>query len=248
MAKLAKPSVAAWIVNRVSHDRPDLVDDLLDAGARLREVQLGAGSAADLRAAAEDQDGGPAGRHARGREGRRRARARGGRDARPGARDACTPPHSTPIWPNRCDGASWCASSGRSDSRRASPSLPSAGAQPRRSAARPGPCPSRRSRRPAQGNRTRLPRSALERAEAAAQAAQEGLSSAEADRNAHSGRSNATRGARRRPPDRRRLSHYASTRAPHGGARREGPHRGHEGWQRRMRPRSSPCAPVSSRP
>jgi hypothetical protein len=56
IAKLPKPSVAAWMVNRVAREQPDLVAALLDAGARLREVQLGAGSAADLRAAAEGQD------------------------------------------------------------------------------------------------------------------------------------------------------------------------------------------------
>ena len=56
VAKLAKPSVAAWIVNRVAHDEPGLMDDLLDAGARVRDVQLGAGSAADLRTAAEQQE------------------------------------------------------------------------------------------------------------------------------------------------------------------------------------------------
>ena len=56
VAKLAKPSVAAWIVNRVAHDEPGLVNDLLDAGARVRDVQLGAGSATDLRTAAEEQE------------------------------------------------------------------------------------------------------------------------------------------------------------------------------------------------
>ena len=56
VAKLAKPSVAAWIVNRVAHDEPGLMNDLLDAGARVRDVQLGAGSAADLRTAAEQQE------------------------------------------------------------------------------------------------------------------------------------------------------------------------------------------------
>jgi hypothetical protein len=56
VAKLPKPSVTAWMVNRVAREEPDLVAELLDAGARLREVQLGAGSAADLRAAAEGQD------------------------------------------------------------------------------------------------------------------------------------------------------------------------------------------------
>jgi len=56
VAKLPKPSVAAWVVNRVAREEPDLVAELLDAGAQLREVQLGAGSAADLRAAAEAQE------------------------------------------------------------------------------------------------------------------------------------------------------------------------------------------------
>jgi len=56
VAKLAKPSVAAWIVNRVAHAEPGLMNDLLDAGARVRDVQLGAGSAADLRTAAEQQE------------------------------------------------------------------------------------------------------------------------------------------------------------------------------------------------
>jgi hypothetical protein len=56
VAKLPKPSVAAWIVNRVARDEPGLVSDLLDAGAGLRDVQLAAGSAADLRAAAEGQE------------------------------------------------------------------------------------------------------------------------------------------------------------------------------------------------
>jgi hypothetical protein len=56
VARLAKPSVAAWIVNRVARDEPGPVGALLDAGATLREVQMGAGSAADLRAAAEQQE------------------------------------------------------------------------------------------------------------------------------------------------------------------------------------------------
>ena len=56
VARLPKPSVAAWMVNRVAREEPGLVAELLDAGARLREVQLGAGSAADLRAATEGQD------------------------------------------------------------------------------------------------------------------------------------------------------------------------------------------------
>lgn len=56
VAKLAKPSVAAWIVNRVAHAEPALMNALLDAGARVRDVQLGAGLAADLRTAAQQQE------------------------------------------------------------------------------------------------------------------------------------------------------------------------------------------------
>jgi hypothetical protein len=55
-AKLPKPSVAAWIVNRLARDHADLMEGLLGAGAQLRDVQLGAGSAADLRAATEAQE------------------------------------------------------------------------------------------------------------------------------------------------------------------------------------------------
>lgn len=56
VAKLPKPSVAAWIVNRLARAEPGSVGELLEAGARLREVQLGAGSAADLRDASQAQD------------------------------------------------------------------------------------------------------------------------------------------------------------------------------------------------
>ncbi|HEX5260345.1 MAG TPA: hypothetical protein VFW18_02630, partial [Gaiellales bacterium] len=50
---LRKPSVAAWIVNRLARDEEELVAELLAAGARIREVQLGAGSPAELRSASE---------------------------------------------------------------------------------------------------------------------------------------------------------------------------------------------------
>jgi len=56
VAKLAKPSVAAWVVNRLARDERKPVRALLDAGARLRDVQLGAGSAADLREASQAQE------------------------------------------------------------------------------------------------------------------------------------------------------------------------------------------------
>ena len=53
VAKLRKPSVAAWIVNRLARDEAGLVDALLDAGAKLREVQLAGAAASDLRTAIE---------------------------------------------------------------------------------------------------------------------------------------------------------------------------------------------------
>jgi hypothetical protein len=56
VAKLPKPSVAAWIVNRLARAEPGSMGGLLDAGARLRDVQLGAGSAADLRDASQAQE------------------------------------------------------------------------------------------------------------------------------------------------------------------------------------------------
>jgi hypothetical protein len=56
VAKLPKPSVAAWVVNRLARDEAKAVAELLDAGARLRSVQLGAGSSSDLRTAAEAQE------------------------------------------------------------------------------------------------------------------------------------------------------------------------------------------------
>jgi hypothetical protein len=49
--RLRKPSVAAWIVNRLARDEAGLVGGLLEAGERLREVQLRAGSPGELRAA-----------------------------------------------------------------------------------------------------------------------------------------------------------------------------------------------------
>jgi len=51
VAKLRKPSVAAWVVNRLARDEADLLGALLDAGAKLRDVQLAGAAAADLRAA-----------------------------------------------------------------------------------------------------------------------------------------------------------------------------------------------------
>ncbi len=50
---LRKPSVAAWIVNRLARDEAELVAELLSVGVRLRKVQLGAGSPVELRSASE---------------------------------------------------------------------------------------------------------------------------------------------------------------------------------------------------
>ena len=41
VATLAKPTVAAWVVNQLARRHPDLIKKLGKAGARLREVQLG---------------------------------------------------------------------------------------------------------------------------------------------------------------------------------------------------------------
>ena len=56
VAKLPKPSVAAWIVNQLARAEAGPTGKLLEAGAQLRDVQLGAGSASDLRAAADAQE------------------------------------------------------------------------------------------------------------------------------------------------------------------------------------------------
>jgi hypothetical protein len=53
VGKLRKPSVAAWVVNRLARDEADLVEALLNAGAKLREVQLAGAAASDLRTAIE---------------------------------------------------------------------------------------------------------------------------------------------------------------------------------------------------
>jgi hypothetical protein len=55
VAALRKPTVAAAAVNRVVRAEPKLLGALLDAGERLREVQLHAGSAGDLREAVRDE-------------------------------------------------------------------------------------------------------------------------------------------------------------------------------------------------
>lgn len=52
---LRKPSNPAWIVNRLARSEPGVVADLLAAGARLRDVQLGGGNGRDLREAIEGE-------------------------------------------------------------------------------------------------------------------------------------------------------------------------------------------------
>ena len=57
VAKLPKPSPAAWAANQVARAHPDLIDALLDAGAALRAAQDAAftGDAAGLREASLDE-------------------------------------------------------------------------------------------------------------------------------------------------------------------------------------------------
>ena len=50
---LRKPSVAAWIVNRLARDEESLLANLLAAGAELRKIQLSAATPAEVRAAGE---------------------------------------------------------------------------------------------------------------------------------------------------------------------------------------------------
>ena len=53
VGKLRKPSVAAWVVNRLARDEADLIEALLAAGAKLRDVQLAGAAASELRTAIE---------------------------------------------------------------------------------------------------------------------------------------------------------------------------------------------------
>jgi len=52
---LRKPSNPAWVVNRLARAEPAVVGELLAAGRRLREVQLGGGGGGDLREAMDDE-------------------------------------------------------------------------------------------------------------------------------------------------------------------------------------------------
>ena len=54
IAKLPKPTPAAWAANQVAREQPDLIEALLDAGAALRAAQdaaMSGGGAAALREA-----------------------------------------------------------------------------------------------------------------------------------------------------------------------------------------------------
>jgi len=48
---LRKPSNPAWIVNRLARAEPGVLGELLAAGGRLRDIQLGGGGGGDLREA-----------------------------------------------------------------------------------------------------------------------------------------------------------------------------------------------------
>ena len=52
---LRKPSNPAWIVNRLARAEPGVVGELLAAGGRLRDIQLGGGGGGDLREAMDDE-------------------------------------------------------------------------------------------------------------------------------------------------------------------------------------------------
>jgi hypothetical protein len=184
IAKLPKPSVAAWIVNRVAHDDPDLVTDLLDAGARVREVQLGAGSAADLRTAAEQQE---TALRAVMRKAEKAASARGSstpatldkvrETLRAGALDADLAEQvrrGVLVREERAVGFPLGVAV-PAERRRAAPARRASTKAAPAKAAKP------KSR---EGQHDELAAKRRERAEATAQAAQEGLASAEADRDA----------------------------------------------------------------
>ena len=52
---LRKPSNPAWVVNRLARAEPKVVGELLAAGGRLRDVQLGGAAGGDLRKAMDDE-------------------------------------------------------------------------------------------------------------------------------------------------------------------------------------------------
>jgi hypothetical protein len=180
-AKLPKPSVAAWIVNRVARDSPDLVGGLLDAGAQLREVQLGAGSAGDLRAATEAQEAALRAvmRQAEAVAAKRGAGAGATLDRvretlHAAALDADLAEQvrrGVLVREQRAVGFP-AGIAIPAERRRAAPA--------KRAAARPAPKPAKPKARSAQHDEVAAKR--LERAEAAARSARESLSTAEADR------------------------------------------------------------------
>ena len=126
LAKLPKPTPAAWAANQVAREEPDLIATLLDAGAALRAAQdaaLAGGGAENLR----DRDPGRAPRRRRRDARRRQAQARPASRSRArwptGCAPRCTPPPATPSCARRSRPAgSWGrrrrAARGRSRSRR----------------------------------------------------------------------------------------------------------------------------------
>jgi len=180
-AKLPKPSVAAWIVNRVARDNPDVVGGLLDAGARLRDVQLGAGSAADLRAAAEGQEAALRGVM---RQAEKVAAARGSATA--GTLDRVRETlHAAALDADLAEQVrrGVLVREQRAVGFPAGIAVPAERrreAPAKRAAAKPAPKPAKTKARSPQRDEVAAKR--LERAAAAAQTAQEGLASAEADR------------------------------------------------------------------
>jgi hypothetical protein len=180
-AKLPKPSVAAWIVNRVARDSPDPVGELLNAGAELREVQLGGGSAGDLRAATERQE---AALRTVMRQAEKVAAKRGSaatatldrvrETLHAAALDADLAEEvrrGVLVREQRAVGFP-AGIAIPAERRRAAPA--------KRAAAKPAPKPAKQKARPAQRDEVAAKR--LERAEAAARSAREDLSTAEADR------------------------------------------------------------------
>ena len=184
-AKLAKPSVAAWIVNRVARDTPDLVSELLDAGASLREVQLGAGSAADLRTAAEAQE---AALRAVMRQAEKVAADRG--SAAGGTLDRVRETlHAAALDADLAEQVrrGVLVREQRAVGFPAGIAIPAERRRPapaKRAAATPAPKPAKAKAKGPPQQRDEVAAKRLERAAAAAQTAQEGLAGAEADRDA----------------------------------------------------------------
>jgi hypothetical protein len=184
-AKLPKPSVAAWIVNRLARDHADLMEGLLGAGAQLRDVQLGAGSAADLRAATEAQE---AALRAVMRRAEKVAAERGSATA--GTVDRVRETlHAAALDADLAEQVrrGVLVREQRAVGFPAGIAIPAERRRPapaKRAAAKPAPKPAKAKAKAPSQQRDEVAAKRLERAAAAAQAAQEGLAGAEADRDA----------------------------------------------------------------